>query len=368
MRSGSEEDLVEELYAGACSPSGLKSALHLAVARLNANGGNIHVVDKADLSSSLFVSAGSNYRPDAIAAYFGHWRHINPYRAALRRANGVFACHEHLSEADLARSAYAQEFYFRMGERWLAGAVANSNPRYEVSLVFNRTRAQGSFSESDKRLIGDLLPHVRRVAALTLTSAMNSAVNAGLGTAFAVAARPAWLMRGDMRIVWMNAAAEALLREDALVRAPGDFLQLNESRAHARLARAVQSAAGRELTGASADILRCGGADRLLELSVLPATIPDGALRGAQSLVVVIARECGLKPNAVETLMELFALTPTEAQVAIEVASGTALEDIAGKRGVSFETIRTQTRSSFCKTATRRQSELAALVWKCCGA
>jgi DNA-binding CsgD family transcriptional regulator len=67
-------------------------------------------------------------------------------------------------------------------------------------------------------------------------------------------------------------------------------------------------------------------------------------------------------PAPTWTLMRLYALTPAEARVALEVAQGRGLRQAAAALGVSPNTVRTHLHHVFQKTGTRRQAELARLL------
>jgi len=60
--------------------------------------------------------------------------------------------------------------------------------------------------------------------------------------------------------------------------------------------------------------------------------------------------------------MSLYGLTRSEAQIVARLARGQTLEDIASTRGQQLNTIRTQVKSVFRKTNTRRQSDVIKLV------
>ena len=68
-----------------------------------------------------------------------------------------------------------------------------------------------------------------------------------------------------------------------------------------------------------------------------------------------------LEPSP-RTLQCLFGLTAAETQLAVELARGRNLLDIARTRRLSRTTIRSQLASLFVKTQTRRQVELVALL------
>ena len=61
-------------------------------------------------------------------------------------------------------------------------------------------------------------------------------------------------------------------------------------------------------------------------------------------------------------LSDMLKLTPAEASVAVGIASGKQLAEIAADRRVKIETVRAHSKSVFSKTQTRGQAELAVLV------
>ncbi len=61
-------------------------------------------------------------------------------------------------------------------------------------------------------------------------------------------------------------------------------------------------------------------------------------------------------------LRQAFGLTRSEARIAVGLARGLDLQDIADARGISVGTARVQLRNLFAKTGTHRQAELVALL------
>ena len=58
----------------------------------------------------------------------------------------------------------------------------------------------------------------------------------------------------------------------------------------------------------------------------------------------------------------MFGLTPAEIRLALELAQGGILADIAQRRRLSRTTVRSQLASVFSKTQTTRQAELVQLL------
>ncbi len=77
----------------------------------------------------------------------------------------------------------------------------------------------------------------------------------------------------------------------------------------------------------------------------------------------IILIELDSRPEpSVQTLRRLFGLTAAEIHLAVELARGGNLLDIARSQGLSRTTIRSHLASLFVKTQTRRQVELVSLL------
>ena len=62
------------------------------------------------------------------------------------------------------------------------------------------------------------------------------------------------------------------------------------------------------------------------------------------------------------SLRARFQLTPAEARIALGIARGKTLANIAHLHGISVQTAKTYLKSVFSKTHTHRQTELAILL------
>lgn len=83
---------------------------------------------------------------------------------------------------------------------------------------------------------------------------------------------------------------------------------------------------------------------------------------GADTLVLATPiTPSALVPSAT-LLNALFDLTPTEARLATDLASGLTLVDSAARRGVTVKSARTYLERIFRKTGTRQQSQLVAML------
>ena len=76
--------------------------------------------------------------------------------------------------------------------------------------------------------------------------------------------------------------------------------------------------------------------------------------------------EC-IEPNVdaakvVPHLVALFGLTNAEAQIAVSLANGQSVDQIALERSSGSQTVRSQVKAIMSKLSTHRQSEVASIV------
>ena len=371
LRQPSEtEPILDALYEGIVDPQALETALRMCMARLDASGVNIHVVNKADLASLFFAGFGAGYTEESIAAYLDHWQYVNAHRDAMRRVyrpgqDAAFLCHEHISEDDWARGGYFQDFFARLGQRWLAGGIAWSGRATEVAIAFSRPAGSEPFGEDARVFITQLWPPVRRAARLALKlGAPERAGRMGLDGGLASARMPTFIVDGEGQVRWKNLSGDEFLKRSHGLLLKNGRLALADKAKDRELARLIAGAAGKRLAETPPGLVRAEDGGDALEVEVLPATAPAGALIGAHSLATVMVRPIGLSSDIVFRLKEQHNLTDAECRLALALADGASIEEAAAQGGVSHHTVRAQLRSIFAKTGVNRQTALAALIWK----
>ncbi|MGE5500309.1 MAG: helix-turn-helix transcriptional regulator [Ignavibacteriales bacterium] len=78
--------------------------------------------------------------------------------------------------------------------------------------------------------------------------------------------------------------------------------------------------------------------------------------------VVAVRNGDAKSPGLSDRVRALFRLGPAEADIAVQLARGSDIQEIAMARGVTINTIRTQLASAMVKVGVRRQAELVAAV------
>ena len=359
-RSASEKHLIDAVYASLGDDALLRDALIACAKHLNASGANIHVADPSDSRSVLFLPWGANYTPSAINAYFDHWRPINVHRRMMRRHRTIFLCREHLDADAIRTSTYLNEFYFPIGERWLAGAVSPVGTRHEISLVFNRAQGDPPFDAAAARFIEDLAPHVHRIAAANTDLNLHAGAT-GLRNALAAWSQPVWLVDRHARPLWMNDAAEALLSQGCPFRLEGGRLSSRCGTLAEGLTERLAAIAASAPSDAFARQSELQDASGVWTLELMPAI---SARDGAQATALILGRLVRRLQGAYDRLRTHCGLTIAEAEIAINFADGHSVQQISEMRGVSIKTVRTQVRAILEKMEASSLIELVSKIWK----
>ena len=161
--------------------------------------------------------------------------------------------------------------------------------------------------------------------------------------------------------------ATALLRDGDGVSLRGKHLQVEGRSANRELQAALESViraqqAGETPVVKALRVPRPGGRPAL-GLVIPPVPVSEWSEgQGGPSAAVFISDPDQRESASQQTLEELFALTPAEARVAILLARGLSLAQVASTQAISPHTARAQLKSIFAKTGVSRQAELVRMI------
>jgi len=161
------------------------------------------------------------------------------------------------------------------------------------------------------------------------------------------------------RVMLRNAAADRLLRDEALLDAKEERLQLRDPRRDRELRQAMLAASypAREGDRGRSKHLRIAGHESTWQLLVSPAAAADG--RGC---LVFVARRVHAPLRATEFLRQGFGLTHREAECALSLAAGLPPKLLATRFGIAANTVRAHLRNLYLKLGVHKQGALIALL------
>lgn len=223
-----------------------------------------------------------------------------------------------------------------------------------------RNRSQGAFGAEHEALLNRVLPQFSHLLELRRRLAGAEARARMAENMFDHLADGVIAVGADCRIFFSNRAATAMLRGgDGLCPRPGQRLGAEAAEDQAAL-RARVAAASAGAGSAALQLRRSSGAPQLRVL-VSPLSNGDPAMQGARALLLV--HDPASQPRGLPAMLaQMFGLSRAEAEVALAVAQGKTIRQIAEERGVLISTVQTQLKRALEKTGTRKQSALATLV------
>jgi DNA-binding CsgD family transcriptional regulator len=350
--------VVDRLYRAIAEPSQWPAAL-AAVADNLASDHVLLLVGTGPISDHGFLSARLDHDDFARrhAAYETRQPEINeflPLRPVTREAL--------IPDADFERDAYYNEVVRHVGGfHGLFARGRGAGSAYRLAAC--RARRRGNFDGDDVARLELLMPHLANAVALRTRLGLIEAQGRAFASLLDRLATALVLTDASARPLFVNEAGTRLLEDGGLELRP-DGLVASTPAGTRRLREAVAAAS----IGSSAArrTIRLGRGDgRLPALAtVLPIRRLDIALPGSGAPVAAVLINEPERPGVVdrEAIIELFGLTPREADVAALLAEGLASPAIAGRLQLGRGTVASHLKRAFVKTDTHAQVELAALI------
>lgn len=307
-------------------------------------------------------------RDDAAEEYVRDWNDRNP----LREGNAILPTGVVASDAALMprerlhRTDYFNRFLLAQDIPQLLALKLWNTERADTVLNIMRGRGRPDWDESDLVAGRRLMPHFQAAVALATRLAETSTSQGAAGLVIDRLPSAVLLLDQDGRALNLNPAATLLLaRRDGLaLGAEGLGAALPDE--NARLQRLVGLATrgdahARRHGGALAVSRPSGQRSFALLLAPLDAEFNPLVSRRPSALVTITDPEVDATPPA-EHLRALYGLTPSESALALGVAAGQELRDVAERLGLTVLSARQYLTRIFHKTDTRRQHELARLL------
>lgn len=228
--------------------------------------------------------------------------------------------------------------------------------------VYRPVRSRPFLAEDEAKL-GALAPHFTQAMAIrqrlrTPSAAQGAAVIAleRLSTAVVVLAK-------DRKIILANPAADELFSKSGVALVRDGRICPCEASQLAALERALEACSSYRFDARFSLSVRLAGAPGsgvVARLAPPPISTPKSSEAAAIAFVVREA-QCELNPRTM--VSALYKLTPMETALVEALSDGMTPDAFAEMRQVGLATVKTQLRSVFSKTGTRRQSDLMRLVY-----
>lgn len=360
------DQLVGDLYEAALHHDGFLEVFHRVTETLGANLFHMFSWDAASNAPHLSVYSPRGELDDVIARYDQYYGALDPRRGFVEKAaiGELVCCQDHLSDQDVARSEFFQDYQIPSGIRYLMGVRLARQGSDDILLGLLRAYGRTPYSQKERAAAVGMIGHLQRsinlwqdAKILHRDAALGSELMEELGIAVLALDR-------NSRVVFVNQAAESMMRATTCLRLAHGRLTAavaaENDRLQAAIARVAKTRKGENLAlQGSLDTAH----EIFLSITALPGLAMRAAFGDATMMIAARRRSAGALVVA-QQLQQAFGLSKAEAAVAKALISGKTPDECAASIGVSLATVRTQLRAIYEKTHTRTQAEaVSAMLW-----
>ncbi len=251
----------------------------------------------------------------------------------------------------------------------VGGAQFVDTDTHKAGIAILRDKDSGVWDKGELRVINEILPHLRRAlnihSEFTHLRLKQDALLKGLDRLVIGLI----LYDHHAKPVYINPTAKAIIKGHPALQLQDGELMLTNPDDDKNLHRTIIDTAEIDPDDSWKQSVAIGithpDVEAPLPLLVTPmhAHLITSDLDYEGAKVAVFLSDPNLQqPISIDSLVSVYSLTPSEAQVAISLANGHSIDEIANQSHHSTHTIRSQLKSVFRKTGVSRQSELIKLL------
>lgn len=269
-----------------------------------------------------------------------------------------------ISDEDFTRTEIYQDWFRKLGIFHVMSASIPIADGTRALLGVQSSSAYGPFDEPDKQLLCRIAPHLQRALQVRhrligddLDKIASRAALEHLNCAMVI-------VESDARIMYATKRAEAIFRECDSIKIVRQRVSTRDQKTAQRLKALVDGA----ICTAGGKGSASGGMLTVERASKSPLTLLIAPLVGGETpKAAIFINEPDALVGAEIALSGMFGLSPTEAAVTSSLIKGHSVESICLDHHVSINTLRTQLKSIYLKTGTKRQAQLVSLVLRSIG-
>jgi DNA-binding CsgD family transcriptional regulator len=351
--------LVDRFYEAALAPALWRTVLAEASDALGAAGVELFPGPESSFALTCSESLDEAFATGFAEGWFKHNPRIERGLPLLKNST-IFTDSMVFSREDLERLPFNADFAHRFGLGSFAAFPLT--PLTPSTLFFSVERgAHQPFSRREVELLEGLAPHFRRAG--EVASRLADAHGRGILDGLDLMSCGGILLNRWGKAVRSNSRAERYFGRGLTLRK--GKLAAGHAESDIAFQRLIGSVVSPDLphesrAGGAVPIHRPGARPLLVHAAPIVGIARDVFHHGRAVLMIVDPDEHSEPAEPV--VRQAFGLTPAEARVAVLVARGLDVSEIALSQGVSEGTIRTQLKAIFAKTETRRQAQLVGVI------
>jgi DNA-binding CsgD family transcriptional regulator/PAS domain-containing protein len=346
--------LLPDIYHAALHPEAWGDVMRSIAQATGAIGGGYVISSKR--TNRIINADAVGVSADIAEDYVQHYWKSDPYWPVMDRAEEQWLPLSRLkAEVDLSSNEWYNDFICKLGVRELMVMKLAETPGLIACIGLQYGADLGR--EADE-ILDQLREPLSRAALIDMEMRSRAWEAEIAGNVIEQLSIGLIVINDHGRVVEISPVAERLA-------ARSDGISVRQSRVV--LARAFEAAKFEaHLAAVLANGWTSKKAARMLvgrpsgkrpySLTLVPSTRYPGSLGRIYGIVLISDPDAGIPTEA--ELGELFGLSPAESRLAIALAQGRKLPEIAAEAGVKITTLRTQLQSIYRKVGVERQSDL----------
>jgi len=346
--------LLPDIYNAALHPEAWAHVMGSLSQLTGAIGGGYVVLSKR--TNRVINADAVGVSAELAEDYVQYYSKSDPYWPVMHRAEEQWLPLSRLkAEVDLSRNEWYNDFICKLGVRELtvmklaetSGLIACIGLQYG-----------GDLGRQADDILNQLKEPLKRTALIDMEMRSRVWQAEIAGNVIEQLSVGVIVINDHGRVVEINSVAEKLV-------ARSDGISVRQSRV--LLGRAFEAAKfdahlaavlaqGWSTKKAARMLVGRPGGKRPYSITLVPSTMYPGSLGRTYAIVLISDPDAGIPTEA--ELAELFGLSPAESRLAIALAQGKKLPEVAAEAGVKITTLRTQMQSIYRKLGVERQSDL----------
>lgn len=278
----------------------------------------------------------------------------------LLRRKGTARDQEYTSRDQFERSSfYKFQSKYQIGRSCIIGFSSSADEI--LTLTLHRTLDRDFYSDEEATIFQRV--GARLASSARFAKALSGSKVSGMREAFDSSGVAAIFFDRYFRVTAVTAATDRVLGPDIdikdrvlICRHPSETTSIQNRMRAVVSERWLKS----DTPSGALQVSRHQGRPLRVQIQRLGGNLPD-IFSHSVGVCLITDLDHGRKSDA-RHLSMIFGFTPAEATTASMIAQGLPLREIAERRGISYETVRSHLRGIFGKTDTKRQAELVKLL------
>ena len=360
--------LIGNIYDASLNPELWPDVIQQSCSFVGGWSGGLFTQDAAKQTGNAYYTW--NISDEFVQLYFEKYLAISPFMPTLL----FFDIGEVVGNADLIphEEFRATRFYKEWAQpQGLIDTIASNVDKSSTShaaFSIMRHERNGTVDDNMRRQFRLLVPHVRRAVLIGKIIDLHKIEAAAMADALDGLSAGVFFVNAGAHVVHANTRGRKMLEDerDVLTLVSGRLIAIDQQANKFLSEIFAASDVGDTAVGTRgiAVPLRAPSGERWIA-HVLPLTTGARRQAGAaySAAAAVFVRKATLDLHSpLETLSNLYKLTPTEMRVLLMIVEVGGVPEVAPVLGISETTVRTHLQHVFAKTGTSRQADLVALV------